>query len=113
MTRFLPKSKVVVVVVVTLLAGSLGWRTWEARGERRVLGVAIAGEKEKMKLNELKTYWEKVASDSPTFRDAWAQLSVISYRQANDEEAKKYLDKALEVDPNWQVPALLSALLGE
>ena len=78
---------------------------------KKVLGTKIAREEEIKRLSKLRDYWEGVASSSPTFRDGWVQLSVISSQLASTQEAKLYLQRALEIDPNWVVPDQLQPLL--
>lgn len=49
-----------------------------------------------------KTYWEQVVAKHEGYRDAYFKLAVISYQLGEREQMHKYLDKALEIDPNFQ-----------
>lgn len=50
-------------------------------------------------------FWEKIIIEKPNYRDAYLQLAILNYRIWQNEEAKKYLEKALITDPNFE-PAL-------
>lgn len=45
--------------------------------------------------------WEKVSRDYPDFRDAYLRLSQLYFQLHQNEKAKKNLEKALEIDPNF------------
>lgn len=46
-------------------------------------------------------YWQKIAADNPTFRDAWVQLLYLSYNEGNLEKTKENLEKTKALDPNF------------
>lgn len=77
----------------------------------------VLGEKDNLKLEELwerKHYsdpkdirrliaaWEKILEEKPDYRDGWLQLTILHYKLYEDEKAKKCLEKALELDPNFE-----------
>lgn len=100
------------LTVVALLLASVGWvGLKQYQSNRQVLGARIVKEIEIEKNKELLAYWQQIASDSPTYQEAWIQLSVLSYQLSSSQEAKLYLEKALELDPNWVVPPQLEPLL--
>lgn len=47
-------------------------------------------------------HWEKVVADYKDYRDAYFRLAVLEYQLGESEKSKKYLDKALELDPNFE-----------
>lgn len=49
--------------------------------------------------------------DHPTFRNAWTKAAYLHYRLRDDEAAKKALERALEIDPNYEPALRLRALL--
>lgn len=63
---------------------------------------------------EIKTqiiFWEKIVAEFPNYRDAYLKLAILNYKINRLFDAKKYLDKALEIDPNNEVAKKLSSLL--
>jgi len=89
----------------------------------KILGdkdTKILGEKTNSKINELwqREYysnpkdikrlisaWEKIVQEKPNYRDGYLQLAILNYKIYENEKAKEYLNKALEIDPNFE-PAL-------
>lgn len=49
--------------------------------------------------------WEKIVEEKANYRDGWLQLSVLHYKLYENEKARECLQKALELDPNFE-PAL-------
>lgn len=50
-------------------------------------------------------YWQKLSVEIPGYRDAYIKLSILSQKIYRDFDAKKFLEKALEVDPNFSLPS--------
>lgn len=48
--------------------------------------------------------WESIVKNYPSYRDAYFQLAVISYRLKDEEKESVYLNKTLQLDANY-VPA--------
>ncbi|KPJ71036.1 hypothetical protein AMJ51_00295 [Microgenomates bacterium DG_75] len=46
--------------------------------------------------------WGKLIEEKPDYRDAYLQLAYLHYKLYENEEAKEYLEKALELDPNFK-----------
>lgn len=51
-------------------------------------------------LSEIK-YWQQVSRQYKGFRDAYFKLAVLEYQLRDFERSKRYLDKALAIDPNF------------
>lgn len=47
------------------------------------------------------THWQEVVKEKPDYRDAYFELALLSYRLKRITEAKMYLEKVLELDPNY------------
>lgn len=47
-------------------------------------------------------YWRFVLLEKPNYRDAYLKASAISWQLYKDKEAKVYLEKAIELDPNYE-----------
>lgn len=56
-------------------------------------------------IQRLLAAWEKIVSEKPNYRDGYLQLAYLHYKLYENEKAKEYLKKALELDPNFE-PAL-------
>lgn len=52
------------------------------------------------KIQQQISSWENITREFPGFRDAYLKLAVLNLKLSRAEEAKKYLDKVLAVDPN-------------
>ncbi|MBI4100491.1 tetratricopeptide repeat protein [Candidatus Microgenomates bacterium] len=59
-------------------------------------------EKERVKIAKEIEYWEKTIEKYKDFRDAYFQLAVLNYRLGELEKAKPFLQKTLELDPNFE-----------
>jgi len=53
-------------------------------------------------IQKLVAGWEKIIAEKPGYRDAYLQLAKLCYQIYEDEKAKKYLQKAIELDPNYE-----------
>ncbi|OGY25008.1 MAG: hypothetical protein A2Y57_02440 [Candidatus Woykebacteria bacterium RBG_13_40_7b] len=58
---------------------------------------------EEKKLYENIVYWEKEVLEKPDYRDAWIQLASNYYRIKDFGKAKEAINKALELDPNYEI----------
>jgi tetratricopeptide (TPR) repeat protein len=47
----------------------------------------------------------------PDYRDGWVRAAYLHYRLRQDQDAKKALARALEIDPNYNLALKLQALL--
>lgn len=52
------------------------------------------------KIEQEITFWQGVANRLTDYRDAYLQLSALTYELNRLDEAKQYLQKALDLDPN-------------
>ncbi len=56
-------------------------------------------------------FWEKVVSERPGYRDGYLQLAILNYQLYENDKAKEYLNKALEIDPNFEVTKELGKII--
>lgn len=56
------------------------------------------------KLMQEENLWENIVQRYPSYRDAYFQLAVISYRLGDPDQEREFLNKTLQIDPNF-VPA--------
>ena len=54
-------------------------------------------------IKKLITAWKKIAAAKPNYRDAYLQLAILYYQIYKQEEAQRYLQKALALDPNFKL----------
>lgn len=52
-------------------------------------------------------YWKTIIQDHPDYRDGYIQAAIRAYQLGMISEAKKYLEKARSIDPNFTgIPAI-------
>lgn len=56
---------------------------------------------EPQRIKEEIVFWEKMVKERPNYRDAYLQLVILNYQIYENQKAKEYLNKALEIDPNF------------
>lgn len=54
---------------------------------------------------------QKLTEQYPNYRDAYFKLAILNWKLYRPFDSKKYLDKALEIDPNNEVAKKLILLL--
>jgi len=104
-----PKLLLLFLILSLIGVSWLGLRQYQL--QQQVLGLATVQDQHNLKLRQQISYWEQVASVSPTYRDAYIQLAISYWQLAATGEAKQNLQRALELDPNWVVPPQLEPLL--
>lgn len=97
------------LVVFLSATGWMGIREYQSR--QRILGAATQKQKQVRQLKQEIESWQKIASASPTYRDAYIQLAIGYWQLAATNEARQNLQRVLELDPNWVVPPQLESLL--
>lgn len=55
------------------------------------------------KIAEEISFWQKIVTQFPNYRDAYLKLAVLNLQLNHPTEAKMFLDKALQIDPNNEV----------
>lgn len=81
------------------------------------LGSPTAGnvygdiQRKKEQLQQEASFWESQLKDKPDFRDAYVKLAAIYYQLRDLGKAKENLEKAREVDPNYEPVQKLGELL--
>jgi hypothetical protein len=101
---------VLLLLVANLFTIALLFQSQEKHLRRRVLALHTERAQEIAHLNTLKAHWQKIVADSPTYRDGYLQLAAIEYKLKNQISSKSYLQKAMEIDPNFELPITLSFL---
>ena len=59
-------------------------------------------ESKREELVEEKSYWEDVLKRHPGYRDAAFKLAVLSFQLGSQDQARKYIDLTLQIDPNFK-----------
>ena len=62
-------------------------------------------------IQKLISAWEKIVKEKPDYRDGHLQLALLYYKIFEDEKAKEYLQKAIELDPNCEVGRKLKEIM--
>ncbi|GEM_PF-1589575 len=70
-------------------------------------GVELNREKIASEIN----YWQQVVDKYNNYRDGYFQLSILEYKIGNKDKSRLYLEKVLELDPNFEAAKSLGKLL--
>ena len=92
------------------LANRLSVSTSSPGLERATISLNKAKERPEKICQEI-SFWEEVIKEKPDYRDAYFQLAILYYQINQKEETAKYLQKALELDPNFRPAKKLEKLL--
>lgn len=57
------------------------------------------------------TYWQDIVGKYHNYRDGYIQLAALEYQLGNNEKAKEYIKKALDIDPNFEPAQQFQQLL--
>ncbi len=122
--KFLENNQLEEAERVLLLAqNNLQFTIYNLQSEKTVLGEQT---NEKLKelwqkkqysnpedIKQLISAWEKIVAEKPNYRDGYLQLAVLHYKIYENTKAKEYLQKALELDPNYEPAKELQKILGD
>lgn len=56
---------------------------------------------ERQEIKRQLQYWQEITSKYKNYRDGYFALSLLEYRLRDFDKAKFYLQKVLEIDPNF------------
>lgn len=56
--------------------------------------------------------WEEVVRETPTYRDGHLKLATLYWKINEDQKAKEAINKAKEIDPNYEPTYKLEEKLG-
>lgn len=62
-------------------------------------------------IKKLIALWQKIIEEKPGYRDGHLQLAYLHYKLYENEKAKEYLEKAIELDPNYKLARELEKTL--
>lgn len=62
-------------------------------------------------IKKLIAAWEKIIEEKPDYRDGYLQLAYLHYKLYENEKAKEYLEKAIELDPNYELAREMEEIL--
>jgi hypothetical protein len=48
------------------------------------------------------SYWKNIANQYKGYRDIYFRIALLEYKLGNKGESQKYLNKVMELDPNFQ-----------
>ena len=71
------------------------------------LAQARLAESNNQKVADEIAQWKKMADKYTGYRDIYYKIAFLEYSQGNMDEAKKYIQKALDVDPNFDAGRVL------
>ena len=67
---------------------------------------------EKIQLQNEVTYWQNLAEKYKGYRDIDYRIAALQYKLGNISESRKYVKKALQLDPNFPEGRVLGAHVG-
>lgn len=67
--------------------------------------------KERQVLQDQIQFWQAVSDKFPGYRDAYFQIALLEYRLKDFNKSKDYLNKTLDLDPNFKEGRELEKLL--
>ena len=56
--------------------------------------------------------WEEVVEKTPTYRDGYLKLATLYWKLRQDDKAKEAINRAKEIDPNYDATYDLEEKLG-
>lgn len=66
---------------------------------------------ERIKIEKEIKFWQSAIDRFPNYRDAYFELAILNYRLRKLDVSRKYLDKALKLDPNFKDGRKLEKIL--
>lgn len=70
-------------------------------------------EKEPQRIKAKIQEWESILEEKPGYRDAYLQIAILNWQIYEETEAREAVNKALELDPNFEAGKEFKKLLGE
>lgn len=62
---------------------------------------------ERGKINQEIVYWKHVSERYEGYRDVYFRIAALEYKIGNKRESEQYMEKALEIDPNFEAGRVL------
>ena len=109
-SRFFTEWRMIIIVISVFLGLSLlvlGTVYVKSMGDLRDLEKARAGIQKEL------VFWEKVVEKHTDYRDAFMNVSLLQYQLGDMDGAKKSLEKALALDPNFAKARELQKILAK
>lgn len=73
---------------------------------------SVLGAQVEQKLEISYEFWKRVIQEKPDYRDAYVQLAIVTSQLKKTDEAKMYIERAAELDPNNATTAHVREDLG-
>ena len=67
--------------------------------------------RERAKIENEITFWESSLINYPNYRDAYFKLALLNHQLKNFDKTEKYLEKTLQIDPNFREGRKLEKIL--
>ena len=68
-------------------------------------------DKERQEIIKEVKFWKGVVAEYKDYRDAYFKLALLAYRLGDFKASKFYLEKALDIDPNFEKGRKLEGIL--
>jgi|SRR5579872_4436978 len=87
------------IVFFSIILGLSIWQGIVAIQKSLVLKEVVA---QRVALAKQMSLWDSIAAQYPGYRDAYFQAAILAYRLGDKTDENAYLEKALEIDPNYE-----------
>lgn len=57
------------------------------------------------------SYWENITTEKKDFRDGYLKLALLYYLTYNNQKAEENIQKALQLDPNYELTKKLEEII--
>lgn len=94
---------ILLILFLTLLL--VGLDIYKNLGEKQTI------ERERERLTQEIKYWQDISNKHKDYRDAYFRLAVLEYKLGDKAKASFYLQKTLELDPNFESARRLEKIL--
>lgn len=91
-------EKIALLCFFALVFGLSLWQGFLLMQKSFALQVAIA---QRNKLTDELGLWEGIVQKYPTYRDAYFQAGILAYRLGDTMKEQGFLEKTLQLDPNY------------
>lgn len=96
---------ILVLLVLAVAIVFLGLNLYKSINQKQEI------DKERLKITKEVEFWKAVVAKYKDYRDAYFQLALLEYRLGNFKGSKFYLQKTLELDPNFEKGRELEAVI--
>lgn len=107
-SRFITEKVVVIAAVVLMVFLGIAWEASLASSLQHQEAVVVQNRR---KLTDEVKKWQAAIVKYPDYRDGYFKLALLEYQLRNKKEAIGYINKTLQLDPNFKSAQKLQQIL--